>query len=119
MAETIPQIRSRPDSEGDSPRPPVEKKLRLDEEASPIRSAAKDEPRKAKKKKKQKRTLPEPYSNEDVLWRDITELLGAAAVDKAIADKKEWDSPFEYREEVQLVVASLTPGGASVACDSL
>lgn len=117
MADTIPQTRPRPDSEGDSsPRPPAEKKLRLDDEAVPIKPRAKGEPRKSKKKKP-KHTLPEPYSNEDVLWRDITELLGAAAVDKSIADKKEWDSPFEYREEVQLVVSSLTPSGTSVACN--
>jgi hypothetical protein len=45
------------------------------------------------------------------MWREVTELLGTATVEQAIADKKEWESPFEYGEEVELAVSSITPGG--------
>ena len=67
--------------------------------------------KKASKRKKQKHLLPEPYSNEDVLWRDVRGLLGAEAVDGIIKEGREWDSPFQYGEEVEVEVTAISSTG--------
>jgi tRNA (uracil-5-)-methyltransferase len=77
-----------------------------------MQSKGKQEMRKARKKK-QKHVPPEPYSNEDVLWRDIIDLLGSDTADKATEGGTDWESPFEYREEVTLVVSKIASSGQS------
>ena len=64
-----------------------------------------------KAKKKGHHIPPEPYSTEDVLWRDVVTVLGQDVVDTAINEGTEWDSPFEFREEVELMVHSLSSNG--------
>jgi hypothetical protein len=113
----IGRTRSQPDSELISSQP-IEKKPRLDNMVDTSPSMAAHKPSKGKKysakqkKRKQEHTLPEPYSSQDVLWRDIESVLGKEAVGKAIEDGIEWDSPFEFRQEVEIKVASLSCSGA-------
>ena len=71
--------------------------------------------KRTKKRRQIKRTLPEPYSNEDVLWRDIVSLLGKDVVDKALEDGSELDSPFQFHEEVEVQVSSLCSSGTCVS----
>jgi tRNA (uracil-5-)-methyltransferase len=99
---------------------PLEKKIRLDhhtiDEADisiedlgvpgPSKKASK------KSKKKQKHILPEPYSTGDVLWRDVVALLGSDVVENALQHGTEWTSPFDHREEVEVVVSTLSSNGA-------
>jgi tRNA (uracil-5-)-methyltransferase len=73
------------------------------------KKSAKKEARKAKKKGLH--IPPEPYSTEDVLWRDVASILGQDVVDKAVEDGTEWESPFEFREEVDLTVHSISSNG--------
>lgn len=68
---------------------------------------------KKNKKKKEKRKLPEPYTAEYVVAREVSELLGQEAVDKAVADGTEWDSPFQFKEEVTLTVSRISSTGMS------
>jgi tRNA (uracil-5-)-methyltransferase len=122
------QTRSKPDSGSSSPigkKPRLELtpsetidagsiKQKLTATTSP-RKSAKKEARKAKKKGLH--VPPEPYSTDDVLWRDVISVLGQDTVDKAIEEGTECDSPFEFREELELEVHSLSSNGAcSVAC---
>lgn len=66
-------------------------------------------------KRKQKRVLPEPYSSEDVLWRDIVALLGDDTVGHALQHGTEWDSPFDFRQEVEVEVSTLSSNGDALA----
>lgn len=74
-----------------------------------LKKSAKKEARKAKKKGQH--VLPEPYSTDDVLWRDVISVLGQDIVDNIIEEGTEWDSPFEFREEVDVEVHSLSSNG--------
>lgn len=122
------QTRPRPDGEDESLLlTPAEKKPRLEISEStatidvdvdfsePPKVSGNDKaPKKVsrkQKRKKQKHALPEPYSGEDVLWRDVISVLGQDYVDEAIKNESEWDSPFEFREEVDLEVSSLGSSG--------
>lgn len=120
------QTRSQPDS--GSP-PPIGKKPRLETPSKVVdagstkqtlvtttspQKVAKKEARKAKKKGLQ--VPPEPYSTDDVLWRDVISVLGQDVIDKAIEEGTEWDSPFEFREEVELEVRSLSSNGLCSYC---
>lgn len=102
---------------------PVEKKIRLEENLMDESNVTKEDTsipvvsgpsKKVSKsaKRKQKRILPEPYSSEDVLWRDIVALLGDDTVDHALQQGTEWDSPFDFREEVEVEVSTLSSNGA-------
>lgn len=106
---------------------PLEKKIRLEEHAIDESDIAKEDAndtlvvpgpsKKASKsaKRKQKRVLPEPYSSEDVLWRDIIALLGEDTVGQALQHGTEWDSPFDFREEVEVEVSTLSSNGDALA----
>ena len=120
------QIRAKPGSRSSSPtgkKPRLETpseaatanriKERLSAGSIPKKSAKK-EARKARKKGLH--VLPEPYSTEDVLWRDVASVLGHAVVDKAIDEGTEWESPFAFKEEVELTVRSLSSNGMSSCC---
>lgn len=113
------QTRSQPDSESPFP---IGKKPRLEMSYDTIDSvgkklaantslkkSAKKEARKAKKKGQH--VLPEPYSTDDVLWRDVISVLGQNIVDNIIEEGTEWNSPFEFREEVEVEVHSLSSNG--------
>jgi tRNA (uracil-5-)-methyltransferase len=130
MAEVVPQTRPLSEVEVDPGEisTSVEKKPRLDIEmdrseeqavASTSTAASKQKPangekqprKKASKKKKQKHLPPEPYSNDDVLWRDVRDLLGVGVADGIIEEGKEWESPFQHGEEVEVEVSAISSTG--------
>ena len=133
MAEVVPQMRplSEVDVDPGEVLTSVEKRPRLDvqvehseEQAIASTSTAttmttkqkpangeKQSKKKASKKKKQKHLLPEPYSHDDVLWRDVHDLLGSEVADGIIEDGKEWESPFQYGEELEVEVSAISSTG--------
>ncbi|KAG5639174.1 hypothetical protein H0H81_006078 [Sphagnurus paluster] len=70
---------------------------------------------KRSKKRRGRTALPEPCSAEDVIWRDIIAVLGEDAVDKAAEEGAEFNSPFEFHQEVVLEVASICSNGEAIA----
>lgn len=81
-------------------------------------SAAPTAPTKPTKKlarKKKKHALPELCSPEDVVSRDVAALLGQEAVDLAVVEGTEWDSPFGPKEEVELEISMIASNGARPA----
>ncbi len=64
-----------------------------------------------KRRKKPKRTPPESGSAEDVISREVVGLLGSQLVTQAEADGLDWESPFGFREEVELTVSSISSSG--------
>jgi len=130
MAEVVPQARPLSDVDVDPIEvlTPVEKKPRLEIEvgrsegqgvASTSTATTKPKPangekqsrKKASKKKKRKHLPPEPYSHDDVLWRDVRDLLGAEVADGVIDEVKEWESPFQHGEEVEVEVSAISSTG--------
>ncbi|KAG5640537.1 hypothetical protein DXG03_008174 [Asterophora parasitica] len=77
--------------------------------------AKKSESKRAKKRRTKKTDLPEECSNEDVLWRDVVAALGQDVVDNALEDGTEFDSPFEFKQEVELEVSSICSNGEAIA----
>lgn len=71
---------------------------------SPERDATRKRPRIA-------RRVIEPYSHEDVLWHDVRALLGAETVHSA----EQWEAPFHFREEIEVVVDRLSSHGSALA----
>lgn len=67
--------------------------------------------KKASRKKKQKHLPPELYSHDDVLWRDVRDLLGSEVADGIIEEGKEWESPFQYGEELEVEVSAISSTG--------
>lgn len=133
MAEVVPQTRplSEVDADPSEVLTSVEKRQRLDgqversvEQAIASTSTAattttkrkpangeKQSKKKASRKKKQKHLPPEPYSHDDVLWRDVRDLLGSEVADGIIEEGKEWDSPFQYGEELEVEVSAISSTG--------
>jgi len=72
-----------------------------------------ESPHPAKQGKKKKQTPIEPCSPQDVIYREVVALLGQELVKNAEADGTEWESPFGFREEVQLTVSSISSSGMS------
>jgi tRNA (uracil-5-)-methyltransferase len=73
---------------------------------------SKTESKKSKRKLKHtKLNLPEPCSPEDVLWQEIKFVLGGDIVEAAVEEGVEFDSPFSFQQEVEVVVKSLSPSG--------
>ncbi|KAI5997783.1 tRNA methyltransferase [Pisolithus orientalis] len=68
-----------------------------------------------KEKKRKKHAIPEPCSTEDVLWHDVVSLLGSETVDQKIAQGVEWESPFDFREELEVTVSALSSNGDALA----
>ncbi|KAH9990497.1 S-adenosyl-L-methionine-dependent methyltransferase [Russula vinacea] len=68
-----------------------------------------------KRRKKRKHTPPEPGSSEDVISREVVRLLGSELVSRAEADGVDWESPFGFREEVELTVSSISSSGEGLA----
>ncbi|PCH33130.1 tRNA methyltransferase [Wolfiporia cocos MD-104 SS10] len=65
----------------------------------------------SRRNRKQKHALPEPYSPEFVIAKDVENLLGKKAVEQAIGDGTEWDAPLEQKEEIQVTVSCLSSTG--------
>lgn len=72
-----------------------------------------ESPRPPKRGKKKKHAPVESGSSEDVIFRDVVALLGKELLAKAEADGMEWESPFGFREEVELTVSSISSSGMS------
>lgn len=60
--------------------------------------------------KQKRRRVIEPYSHDDVLWNDVRALLGTDTVRSA-----DWESPFHFREEIDVVVDRLSSHGDALA----
>ncbi|KAH7884083.1 tRNA methyltransferase [Phlebopus sp. FC_14] len=119
------QVRSHPPSDQEDS-VPAEKRPRIDagythpsatyiENASNAQGAQRQSKKRVKKEKKKRHELPDPYSSEDVLWRDVVALLGEETAERSISEGTEWDAPFGFREEVEVVVSSLSSNGDALA----
>lgn len=64
-----------------------------------------------KRTKKPKRTPADPGSPQDVISREVLSLLGSELVARAESDGLDWESPFGFREEVELTVSSISSTG--------
>lgn len=76
--------------------------------AEPV-NASKVSKKSKSKRRKQKRPVIEPYSSDDVLYRDVISLLKNSG--KLIEDEKEWDAPLPFGTEVELVVSEMSSTG--------
>ena len=92
---------------------PLGKKPRLNG-----RKSQKNESKRAKIRRQKESGVPEPCSADDVLWRDIIAVIGQDALDKAAEDETDFDSPFEYHQEVELEIVSLCSNGKSLTWHS-
>ncbi|KAJ7189864.1 hypothetical protein GGX14DRAFT_607794 [Mycena pura] len=102
---------------------PAAKKPRLDVPTVPPASAIPPKaPRQTKmqKRKAQYSALPEPCSPDDVLWREINDVLGEAYVNNSLSDKTDRQSPFEYHQELEVLVqvVALSSTGSALATPS-
>ncbi|KAF9078824.1 tRNA methyltransferase [Rhodocollybia butyracea] len=98
---------------GKRPRPPsLSPEQREEKQSKRAKSIAKAT---AKRLKKQRGHIPEACSPEDVRWKDITSLLGQDAIQKAIEDGTEFDSPFPFKSEVELEVKAISSHGDGLA----
>lgn len=133
MAKVVPQTRPLPEVDPSQILTSAEKKQRLEVEVGPSeeqavastsarpattkQKQANGETRskkKASKKKKHKHLPPEPYSHDDVLWRDVRDLLGADVAGRIIKEGNEWESPFQSGEEIQVEVSVISSTGTPV-----
>ncbi|KAJ7431941.1 tRNA methyltransferase [Mycena galericulata] len=116
-----------------APSPPSEapaaKKPRLDAPEVPeaaalassaSKTSAKPPPKKSKsqKRREQHNSLPEACSSDDVLWREIKEVLGADYVDSAVAEGTDKQSPFQYHQELEMQVVAICSTGSALATSS-
>jgi tRNA (uracil-5-)-methyltransferase len=99
------EVRARPESELILP---LGKKPRLDG-----RKSQKNGSKRSKMRRQKESGIPEPCSADDVLWRDVIAAVGQDVVDKAAGDETDFDSPFEYHQEVELEIAYLCSSGKS------
>ena len=68
-------------------------------------------PKRRKKPKRYKRTQPDTGSLQDVISREVARLLGSELLAQAEADGLDWESPFGFREEVELTISSISSSG--------
>ncbi|KAK7057872.1 S-adenosyl-L-methionine-dependent methyltransferase [Favolaschia claudopus] len=95
--------------------PPAAKKPRLQDNKAGPSSARGHSQSKSQKRRAQYNSLPEPCSADDVLWREINEVLGKEYVEGALKDGTDRQSPFEYHQELQLQVVALCSTGSALA----
>ncbi|KAJ7438144.1 S-adenosyl-L-methionine-dependent methyltransferase [Mycena latifolia] len=96
---------------------PLAKKPRLEPSKSVHVPPASKAPKlsKSQKRRQQYNALPEPCSSEDVLWREINDILGEDYVNAALADGTDRQSPFEYHQELEMQVVALCSTGSALA----
>ncbi|KAJ7744236.1 tRNA methyltransferase [Mycena maculata] len=104
--------------------PPVAKKPRLEAPEQPVslpvstpafKTASKPKQSKTQKRRQQYNALPEPCSSDDVLWREITEILGEEYVNTNLAEETDRLSPFEYHQELEMQVVAICSTGSALA----
>lgn len=64
------------------------------------------------KRQKRKQLYIEPCSHDDVYWQEIIGLIGQENVDAAVDASLERESPFGFKEEVEVTIARLSSNGA-------
>ena len=60
---------------------------------------------------KKKNRLPEPFSKEDIVQKEVFALLGTDVVNAAMNANTEWSAPYERQSEVELTVSCLSASG--------
>ena len=90
---------------------PLDKRPRLASPGPTLQAGAKSTA--PKRSKRKKHTPPDFGSSEDVISREVVGLLGNQVVARAEANGVEWESPFGFREEVELTITSTSPSGMS------
>ena len=68
-----------------------------------------NKPSKPKKNKKNIRRVPDLFSSEDILTREVIALLGQDYADAAAAENLDWNAPFEQAAELELSVSRVSP----------
>ncbi|KAF7350725.1 S-adenosyl-L-methionine-dependent methyltransferase [Mycena sanguinolenta] len=94
---------------------PAAKKPRLMVPKVPPASGKAVSQSKSQKRRAQYNALPEPCSAEDVLWKEINDVLGEDYVNAALADGTDRQSPFEYHQELELQVVAICSTGSALA----
>ena len=72
--------------------------------------------KKGGKKRLRKLMNIEPCSHDDVHWHEVCELLGQETVNEAAEEESLFDSPFEFKEEVELQISRLSSNGGLLFC---
>ncbi len=67
---------------------------------------------KAARKHRKKIENVEPGTHDDVFWREVRILLGDDAVNAAVEDGTDLESPFRFHDEVELTVLQISSNGA-------
>lgn len=71
----------------------------------------KDKISKGTKKYRKKLLNIEPCSHEDIFWREVASILGEDAVDTAIREGNDFESPFNVKDEIDLHITKLSSNG--------
>ena len=122
MASTHPRSRSTSPTAVSAP---PEKKPRLDvspESAEPVQiqdapadyqappsASTSKKHAKNKKNKRNQRRVPEPFSSDDILTREVIALLGPDYVQTVVDENLDWDAPVEQFTQLELTVACISP----------
>lgn len=83
------------------------------EDATIPATGSKKGPKKGKAKKRRLPPPPEPGSSEDVTWHEVKAALGHENVERILAEKKDWEAPVNFGDEVELEVIDITSNGLS------
>ncbi|KAG8742117.1 tRNA(m5U54)methyltransferase [Ceratobasidium sp. 414] len=99
--------------------PPPLKRARLEEPVGATEGAKENSTHEPKakgkpKKSRGKRQNIEPYSSDDVLWHDVKAALGSEAVDAAVREGRDWDSPLPFGLELEVTVSEITSTGEKI-----
>lgn len=120
VREEVVEVPEKPvRTEEQQPRPPPPAAALEPAEAGPslfnaLTSIIKKDVATRKQRQKQRKIqakLPEPYSKEDIVWREIVRLLGQEEVDAIVAKEKDWESPLERFTEIEVTVSMLSSSG--------
>ena len=108
------QVRPPPDTEGEPLYPGKRPRVVKEKSASgSSQKTTKFAKKNAKRLKKQREHQPDLCSPQDVQWKDIVNLLGEDVVNDAVKENREFQSPFEFLEVVELEVKAMCSNGAS------
>lgn len=77
----------------------------------PAASGSKKTPKKGKAKKRRLPPSPEPGTSEDVTWHEVKAALGHETVERIVAEKKDWEAPVNFGDELELEVIDITSNG--------
>ena len=90
-----------------------------DADSPAAKPSAGNKPSKAKKNKKTARRVPDPFSHDDILTREVIALLGQDYADLLTSEKADWNAPFEQSTQLELTVSRISPStGEHSLCQS-